>query len=359
VVDRPNHRFKTVGELGSPHQFPINSNSCLELLTPYLQGREMRKYIMNEKSHDFYIGIDVSKKYLDVAINTTNAVSQFTNDVLGLKKLIKRLPDKSRSLVIMEASGGYEKESVKWLKKQGYSVAIVNAKRVRDYAKAAGKLAKTDNIDAQMILKYGQTFNPIPQALESQRQEDLESYANRRDQIIKMLTMEKQHLEAADPKMKKPILKHMKALEKELALIEKRQEEAVKQDPDLKEKVDRLNEIKGVGEITAINVMTHLPELGKLTSKEVAAMVGVAPFNRDSGTMRGKRTIWGGRSAVRKVLYMAALSAKKFNPTLKIFYDRLIAKGKAKKVAIVACMRKLIIIMNAMIRDGSTWQVMV
>jgi transposase len=235
-------------------------------------------------------------------------------------------------------------------------VAIVNAKRVRDYAKAAGRLAKTDTIDAMMIMKYGQAFNPIPQALESQIEEHLGDCANRRAQVIQMLTMEKQHLETTSIKIKKHILKHIVVLEKELDLIEKDQKEIVNQDASLKEKVSRLDEIKGVGEITAINVITYLPELGKLTNKEVAAISGVAPFNRDSGTMRGKRTTWGGRSALRSALYMAILSARRCNPALKIFYDRLIAKGKAKKVAMVACMRKLIIIMNAMIRDGQPWR---
>lgn len=311
---------------------------------------------MSEKSYNFYMGIDVSKKQLDIALSTSNTLLAFANDVAGLKKLIKLLPDKSHSLIVMEASGGYEKEAVKWLKTQGYSVAIVNAKRIRDYAKAAGKLAKTDAIDAQMIMKYGQVFNPIPQAVESPIQEHLGACVNRRAQVIKMLTMEKQHLETASVNIKKRILKHLRMLEKEIELIEKDQQEIANQDADLKEKISRLDEIKGVGEITAINVIAHLPELGKLSRKEVAAIAGVAPFNRDSGTMRGKRTTWGGRSALRSALYMAVLSASRCNPALKIFYDRLVAKGKAKKVAMVACMRKLIIIMNAMIRDGQPWR---
>lgn len=311
---------------------------------------------MSERSYDFYMGIDVSKKQLDVAINTRPTVLGFGNEVAGFKELIKLLPDKGHSLVIMEASGGYEKEAATWLKRQGYPVAIVNAKRVRDYAKAAGRLAKTDAIDAQIIMKYGQTFNPMPQAIESQTQEHLEDCANRRAQVIKMLTMEKQHLETASIKIKKRILKHIVVLEKEIEMIEKDQKEIANKDVDLKEKISQLDEIKGVGEITAINVITYLPELGKLTSKEVAAIAGVAPFNRDSGTMRGKRTTWGGRSALRSALYMAVLSARRCNPALKIFYDRLVAKDKAKKVAMVACMRKLIIIMNAMMRDGQPWR---
>jgi transposase len=310
---------------------------------------------MSQKLYDCYVGIDVSKKQLDVVINTNNYLC-VANDESGFKKLNRWLSNKINTLVVMEASGGYEKSVAKWLKQEGYSVAVVNAKRVRDYAKAAGKLAKTDSIDAQMIMKYGQAFNPKPQALASQLQEELADYASRRAQVVKMIAMEKHHLEAGSDKMKKLIRKHIQVLEKEVACIEKEQEEIIKKDADLEKKLNQLDAIKGVGKITAIHVITQLPELGTLTKKEVAAIAGVAPFNRDSGMMRGQRTVWGGRTILRSALYMAVLSAKKSNPALKIFYERLVAAGKAKKVAIVACMRKLIIIMNAMMRDGQPWR---
>lgn len=310
---------------------------------------------MSEKSYHFYIGIDVSKAHLDAATRAGEKTQRVANNNKGFKQLIKLIPNKLDSLVIMEASGGYEKGLATYLKKQGYSVAIVNAKRIRDYAKAAGKLAKTDGIDAQMIKRYGETFNPNPQFLEVPEQEILQACAKRRAQVIKMLTMEKQHLEIVSPEIKKRILKHIKILEQECAELDKEQEATVKQNPVLQEKVNQLDSIIGVGKITALNVVTQLPELGKLTAKEIAALAGVAPFNRDSGLSRGKRSTWGGRAALRSTLYMAVLSAKKFNPAIKLFYDRLLAKGKAKKVALVACMRKLIIIMNTLIKTGQTW----
>jgi transposase len=206
-----------------------------------------------------------------------------------------------------------------------------------------------------MIRSYGETCKPNPQPLETPEQEILQACAKRRGQVIKMLTLEKQHLEIVNPKIKKRILKHIKMLEKELAELDKEQEDTVSQNPVLQEKINQLDSIIGVGKITALNIVTQLPELGKLTSKEIAAIAGVAPFNRDSGLSRGKRSIWGGRAVLCSTLYMAALSAKKFNPAIKLFYDRLLARGKAKKVALVACMRKLIIIMNTLIKTGQTW----
>lgn len=311
---------------------------------------------MDQNGYDYYIGIDISKANLDVALSDNANIKQFPNNEAGLNKLLKALPVKGNGLIIMEASGGYEAFSAKWLRKKGYAVAVVNAKRVRDFAKAAGVLAKTDAIDCKMIRKYGETFKPQPQPPESLAQEELSACRKRREQLIKMITMEKQHSEQASDNVKKSIKKHIKVLENELEELEGNLEELISQDPELQEKVSRLDEIKGVGQITAMNVIIAIPELGTLNSKEVSALAGVAPFNNDSGKRQGKRKTRGGRSSPRAALYMAVLSAKAYNPAIKEFYDRLIAKGKAKKVAIVACMRKLIIIMNAMIRDGSSWK---
>lgn len=311
---------------------------------------------MNKKSYKFYIGIDISKAKLDVALNEEGPVLQFSNDESGLKSLIKILPPKMKTLIVMEASGGYEQYSSEGLRKKGFQVAVVNAKRVRDHAKAGGKLAKTDRIDAQVVRSYGSTYQPAPQALESALQSDLNDYIKRREQLIRLLTLEKQYKEKASIKIKKSIQKHIKTLENELAILDKKLEQLVDQDAQLQKKVMQLDEIKGVGKVTALNVIIGLPELGQLTPREAAALVGVAPFNQDSGKYKGQRKISGGRSAVRSALYMAILSAKKYNPAIKAFYERLVAKGKLKKVALVACMRKLIIIMNAMVRDGSNWQ---
>jgi transposase len=311
---------------------------------------------MSENAYKFYVGIDVSKTTLDISISNNQPLLKFSNNDEGLKDLIKALPSKKNSLIILEATGGYEKFAANLLRRKKFNVAVVNARRVREYAKAGGTLAKTDGIDAEMIRKFGKAFNPTPQPLISEEEDLRQQNINRRSQIVKMIAMEKQHLEHASASMKKSINKHISHLEKLLLSIESALKELFNQDSILKDKLERLDEIKGVGEVTAMNILIHLPELGKLSNKEVSALAGVAPFNKDSGKSKGKREISGGRAPVRAALYMAILTAKKFNPTLKKFYDRLIAKGKLKKVAMVACMRKLIIIMNAILRDGTRWK---
>ncbi len=311
---------------------------------------------MDKKTYKFYVGIDVSKAFLDVAVNEDGQLYQFTNDESGFKKLMKVLPSDKDCLITMEATGGYERLVSKWLQKNGFLTTIVNAKRVRDFAKAAGKLAKTDKIDAQMIRKYAIAFNPHAQTIITQAQEILEENLSRRGQIIKMLTMEKQHLQLTSKKMSKRIKKHITQLEKELNEIDAELVKQVKTEPNLQENIDLLVGIKGVGITTALSALIGLPELGQLDPKKISALVGLVPFNRDSGQMRGRRSIWGGRAVVRSALYMAVLSARRFNPIIRIFYDRLIAKGKPAKVAMTACMHKLVIIMNAMIREKTPWQ---
>jgi transposase len=311
---------------------------------------------MKKTTYKFYIGIDVSKVNLDIAMSKNDSLLQFTNNQDGLKKLIKELPPKKTTLIILEASGGYEKYPANYLREKKFNVAVVNAKRVRDFAKASGKLAKTDSIDARVIMQFGAAFNPEPQALTTPEGKIRLESINRRAQLVRMIAQEKQHAEQSSTHYKKSIKKHIDFLEKELASIEKAITEQFNQDSDLQDKLSRLDEIKGVGTVTAMNVLIHLPELGTLTPKQVSALAGVAPFNKDSGQMKGKRAIYGGRAQVRAALYMAVLSAKKSNAVLKRFYERLIAKGKLKKVALVACMRKLIIVMNAMIRDNTQWQ---
>jgi transposase len=311
---------------------------------------------MTNKTFKFHAGFDVSKNKLDVATCTSNTITTFSNDEEGVKELLKTLSLKKNTLIVLEATGGYEKFAANYLRGKKFSVAIVNAKRVRDFAKASGKYAKTDSIDANMIMLYGKAFNPAPQASISAEDDERQQNLSRRNQIVRIITLEKQHAEHASSSAKKSIKKHIEYLKKELASIESTLKELFNKDPELKDKVERLDEIKGVGVITALNVLTSLPELGKISHKEVSALVGVAPFNRDSGNSKGKREIWGGRAPVRAALYMAILSAVKHNPAIKRFHDRLIANGKKKKVAQVACMRKLIIIMNAMLRDGTCWE---
>jgi transposase len=311
---------------------------------------------MTKNLYKFYIGVDVSKAKLDVVMShPDNAFLQFANTPEGLANFVKKLPQTEETLLVMEASGGYEKYSATYLRQKGFAVAVVNAKRVRDFAKASGKLAKTDRIDAKIIMEFGRAFDPTPQALPSQEDDLRLQSLNRRTQLVKMIALEKQHLETASDPYKKPIKKHIGSLEKQLLSLEAELEKQFNQDPILQKKLKQLDAIKGVGKVTAMNVLIHLPELGKLSHKEISALAGLAPFNQDSGQMKGKRTIWGGRAQVRVALYMAILSAIKFNPIINRFYKQLIARGKIKKVAMVACMRKLITIMNAMIKNDTEW----
>lgn len=311
---------------------------------------------MNKKTYKFYAGIDVAKHKLDIAMSHIQHLAQVPNNEDGLREMVKELPNKKRTLIVLEASGGYEQLTANYLRRKNYNVAIVNAKRVRDFARASGKLAKTDSIDANMIMDFAKAFNPVPQQASSPGETERLNYLNRRTQLVQMIALEKQHLEHSPKEFHGHINKHIQYLKKALSRVEESLEELINKDPDLKNKVEKLDEIKGVGKVTAMNILLHMPELGQLAPKEVSSLAGVAPFNRDSGQMKGKRQIWGGRAPVRSALYMAVLSARKFNPVIKRFYDRLIAKGKLAKVAMVACMRKLIIIMNAMIRDNSSWQ---
>jgi len=311
---------------------------------------------MTNSVYKYYVGIDVSKAKLDIAISKQESNLVFGNKEEDFKELIKALPAKKRTLIILEATGGYEKLVANYLRKKKFAVSVVNAKRVRDFAKASGKLAKTDKIDARTIMLFGQAFNPFPQALVCESQEERGQLIIRREQLVRMIALEKQHLEHVVEGNSKFINQHIGYMEKQLALIEKQLEESFDKDARLKEKRDRLDEIKGVGKVTAMNILIYLPELGTLSSKEASALAGVAPYNKDSGQSQGKKQIAGGRAKVRAALYMAILSARKFNPAIKNFYDRLISRGKLKKVAMVACMRKLITVMNAMLRDNTSWR---
>ena len=313
--------------------------------------------IMTDQIYKFYVGIDVSKAKLDVALDNEAKSLEFANTPEGFQSLLSILPPKKKSLIVMEATGGYERAVSDYLKTKKFQVAVVNAKQVRHFAKANGYFAKTDEIDAQQIRAFGKAINPLPQALPTKEEKERDDYARRRGQLVRMMAMEKLHLEHSSEVIKKHIHQHIKKLEKECRVVEKALKKSFEADAVLNDKLKRLDEIKGVGEITAMNVLIHLPELGTLGHKEISALAGVAPFNQDSGKRKGKREISGGRAPVRSALYMAILTARRFNPALKEFYDRLIKKGKLKKVAMVACMRKLIIIMNAMLRDGSNWKV--
>lgn len=303
-----------------------------------------------------YIGIDVSKSRLDVFISPFEKYMQFNNTPQGISKLVKKLKNFTFSHTVMEASGGYEKLASQTLAKSDLSVSVVNPRQVRDFAKALGKLAKTDRIDAQILSMFAEKVKTTKTIVLNENQEKLMDVHGRRNQLVDMIIQEKNRLEQAGSLSRKSIRRILKALEKELKAIDDLQEKSIQQDPQHAQKANLLKSIKGVGPVVAAGVIAGLPELGQMSAKQISALVGLVPFNRDSGTLRGKRCIWGGRACVRRILYMSTLVAMKHNIEIKKFYMHLCSLGKKKKVAIVACMHKLLIIMNAMIKNNQPWQ---
>jgi len=309
--------------------------------------------IQDEKHH---VGIDVSKAILDVYFLPCKKYMQFRNDPKDIKKLIKKVQAFSFVSVVMEATGGYEKPVTQGLQQAGIGVSVVNPRQIRDFAKSLGKLAKTDQIDAQVIALFAEKIEPRANAVIPKTQQDLSALNARRRQLIGMITMEKNRLDKANPRMKKSILKIIKALEKELKAINNEVEQTIQADNEYAKRSILLKSIKGVGPACAAGVLAEMPELGSMGAKQISALAGLAPFNRDSGTKRGQRTIWGGRASVRCALYMATLVATKHNSQIREFYERLCHSGKKKKVALTACMHKLLIIMNAMVKHGELWR---
>lgn len=299
-----------------------------------------------------FVGIDVSKGTLDSFVSTTGQVEQFLNTHDGIHRLTNYLKTQNPALVVLEATGGFERLAAAELFAAGLPVVIVNPRQVRDFAKATGQLAKTDALDAQVIAEFARAVKPVIRELPDEHTRELADLLARRRQIIDMIVAEDSRLKQVVLKaLKKDIKAHIVWLKKRLKRTEDDLHEAIKSSPVWKANYDLLREVKGVGDVLALSLLAMLPELGKVNRKQVAALVGVAPYNCDSGLYKGRRRIWGGRAGLRSVLYMAALSSKTHNPVIERFYNHLLAAGKTKKVALVACMRKLLTILNAMIRD--------
>lgn len=311
---------------------------------------------MTNTTNNFkYIGVDVAKAKCDIAIDKQQVIT-IDNQIVAFKALLKRLGTLDNICFVMEATGGYERPFADFLQSKSIAVAIVNAKRVRDYAKAIGQLAKNDRIDAQVIQRYAKMVRPDAHQPRTEHAIKLDALTKRREQLVKQRAIEKQHLEATrDTDAIRSIKQMMTHLDKVIKLIEVKIQSGIQADSILKRQQSRLLEVKGIGEVVATTLVTQLPELGTLSHKQLSALVGVAPFCRDSGSMRGKRVIWGGRAMVRSALYMAVLSAVQYNPPIKAFYQRLLANGKLKKVALVACMRKLLTVLNAMLKNDTPW----
>jgi len=301
------------------------------------------------------VGIDVGKAKLDVAVNGEKPVKEWANDEIGRAALREWVASQAPELVVVEASGGYEAAIVSELVEQGQAVAVVNPSRVRAFAKAEGLLAKTDKIDARLIARFGATMKPKAQARREQSQLELNEWVVRRRQLVLMLTAEKNRLETTTPATQERINSHITWLQTEIEDLETQINQAIATDPLWIEKAKQIDSVPGIGPVTTATLLADLPELGQLNRQEIAALVGVAPFNHDSGKHRGKRRIFGGRTSVRSVLYMATLSATRHNPVIKKFYQHLLAQGKIKKVALTACMRKLLVIVNTMVKSGQVW----
>ena len=300
-------------------------------------------------------GVDISKDYLDVTIVDSDKMWRFTNNQVGIKKVIKVFQEMASIMVVFESTGGLEISLWLALNQAGINAAPINPRQIRHFAQAKGKLAKTDNIDAQIIAQYGQAMKPNPQLVPDTQ--ELKELMARRSQIVEMIAAEKSRFKAARQKLiKQDIQDHIDWLQKRIHETDKELIRAIDDNPVLQEKAKLLRSTPGVGPTTTAALLIQLPELGTLNRHEVAALAGVAPLNRDSGRMRGKRTVWGGRASVRGILYMSALVATRYNPVISAFYRRLCAEGKAKKVAITACMRKLLIILNSMIKHKTLWQ---
>jgi len=301
-----------------------------------------------------YVGIDISKAQLDVWISDKHG--QFTNDEEGHDKLVRFLERFPIEVIVMEATGGLEIAVAIALSEAQHPVAIVNPRRVRDYAKAIGRLAKTDKIDAQVLALFGEATKLEAQQLPSEAQRRLRAMVARRRQILTMLGAERSRLNSVrEPEIRASIEEVIDTLKKQLTQIDDDSDKELRESPIWRSKVELLQSVPGIGPVSAKTLLAELPELGQVNNKEIAMLAGVAPLNRDSGKQKGRRTTWGGRSSVRAVLYMAAMSAVRFNPLIRIFYDRLVENGRPKRVALVASMRKLLTILNAMVRDGAHW----
>jgi transposase len=307
-------------------------------------------------SNPLYIGIDVSKAMLDIDAYPQSHAIQFSNDDIGRKQLSALLADWQPKLIVLEATGGLESPIAAELAMAGLSVAVVNPRQARDFAKALGVLAKTDAVDAQVLARFAEAIKPEARPLKSSDLMALDSVLTRRRQLVEMITAETNRHTQASGKIAKQIAQHLIWLRKRLAEADDDLDDAIAQSPLWKAKSDIITSIPGVGKVTATSLLAELPELGNLARREISALVGVCPFNRDSGRHKGRRAIWGGRASIRAVLYMAALVASRHNPVIKAFYQKLLAAGKMKKVALVACMRKLLVILNAMVKNNTLWQ---
>jgi transposase len=302
-----------------------------------------------------YVGIDVAKAQLDIAVPPSAEQWISPHDEDGIAALVARVQALWPTLVVLEATGGREAPLAAALATAGLAVAVVNPRQVRDFARAVGQLAKTAALDAQVLARFAEVVQPTPRPLPAAQAQELSALLARRRQLVGLLTAERQRLDTAGPAVRRHIQRHIAWLEQELADLDRHLHDAVQASPLWREQEDLLRSVPGIGPTAALTLLAEVPELGHLDRKAIAALVGVAPLNCESGTLRGRRIVWGGRARGRATLYMAALAAIKHNPLIRAFYQRLCAVGKPKKVALTACMHKLLLIAHAILRQRTPW----
>jgi transposase len=304
-----------------------------------------------------YVGIDVSKERLDVAARPSGAFFSVSNTPEGIDELTRKLTELRPAGIVIEATGGYQMAASAVLMRAELPVSVVNARHVRDFAKAIGKLAKTDKIDAHVLAQFGEAVQPECRPLPDEQQLELTTLMSRQRQVVEMITMEKNRLHTCSSnRVRKTIQAHIDWLTKESEKIKKDLDDLIRNTPAWRDRDRIYRSVPGVGPVVSAAMLAYLSELGTISNKKVAALAGLAPYNRDSGKRRGKRAVWGGRSRIRNLLYMAVVSAIKNNPVIRAFYRRLVEAGKPKKVALTACMRKLLVILNSMARSASQWK---
>lgn len=303
---------------------------------------------------DLFVGIDVSKAQLDVAVGEGEQFS-VSNDLAGYVQLCERLSRVKPQLIVMEATGGLERAVAAHLTSHELPLRVVNPRQVRQFAQAAGILAKTDQLDAAVLVRFGQAMQLEPRPLPSEQVQALQALIARRNELTEMLTMERNRLRLAHPSVKAALKKSIRWLESQLTSTDHDIGGMLRECGIWRDKVELLESVPGIARLTSLRLVTTLPELGTLNRRQISALAGVAPFNQDSGQWRGKRRIYGGRAAARSALYMAALVGSRHNPVLRAFYQRLRAAGKPAKVALTACMRKLLTILNSMLKAGRPW----
>jgi transposase len=307
------------------------------------------------EQHKQWIGIDVCQDYLDIAIHPEGKTFRLANDAPGQAELVQKLSSYQVEGIVLEATGGIERAVMSALEAAGHQTRRVNPLQIRHFARAAGKLAKTDKIDAEMIAHFGQSLKPPVTLLPDAQTRELQALVTRRQQVVAMVTMEKNHLHSCETWVRSSIEATIAQLEAQLVELETRLASASTGRPQWQERLAILTSVKGIGPVISQALLVHLPELGQRTAKQIAALVGVAPFNRDSGKFRGQRRIQGGRKELRSLLYMAAMCAVQHNSVFRDHYAQLLQRGKPRKVALVACIRKLLGILNAMLRNNQPW----